>query len=163
MKISPGKRAALRGPCLGQHLCGVLHLLGGRGAGLRLQPVEIVGAFWAWLTAVQIARFSSFRTFTHDAILGGVVVAGLRRDAAPSDQVEACTATQPRCRRRPARSSLKFYLRSRVLYDCKFPVSGRARVTSREENAANALRDQSPYADGTAASAPRKTFAQAAW
>ena len=33
-----------------------------------------------------------------------------------------------------------------------------------EENAANALTDQSPYADGTvAASAPRKSFARAAW
>jgi YjbE family integral membrane protein len=33
-----------------------------------------------------------------------------------------------------------------------------------EENAANALMDQSPYTDGTvAASAPRKSFAQAAW
>jgi YjbE family integral membrane protein len=33
-----------------------------------------------------------------------------------------------------------------------------------EENAANALMDQSPYADGpVAASAPRKSFAQAAW
>ena len=33
--------------------------------------------------------------------------------------------------RRPARSCLKFYLRSRVLYDCKFPVSGRARTRVR--------------------------------
>src|SRR4249920_2949874 len=33
-----------------------------------------------------------------------------------------------------------------------------------EENAANALTDQSPYADGTvAASAPRKSFSRAAW
>jgi predicted tellurium resistance membrane protein TerC len=33
-----------------------------------------------------------------------------------------------------------------------------------EENAANALTDQRPHADGTvAASAPRKSFAQAAW
>jgi YjbE family integral membrane protein len=33
-----------------------------------------------------------------------------------------------------------------------------------EENAANALMDQSPYADGTVpASAPRKSFVQAAW
>ena len=33
-----------------------------------------------------------------------------------------------------------------------------------EDNAANALRDQNPHADGTvAASAPRKSFARAAW
>jgi hypothetical protein len=52
-------------------------------------------------------------------------------------------ATQPRCGRRPARSSLKFYLRSRVLYDFKFPVSGRARALRYENYRFSAGLDES--------------------
>ena len=37
------KRGHPGSPSLGRRLGGVLHALGGRGAGLRLQPVEIIG------------------------------------------------------------------------------------------------------------------------
>ena len=38
-------------------------------------------AVCAWLAAVKIDCLSSFRTFSHEGDIGGVVVAGLRRDA----------------------------------------------------------------------------------
>jgi len=63
------KRAApKRGPSLGQSLCGLLQVLGWRCVGLRLQPMQIIGGPCVWLAAVKIARLSSFRTFSHDAI-----------------------------------------------------------------------------------------------
>jgi hypothetical protein len=35
---------------------------------LRLQAVQIIGSLLRWLAAVKIARLSSFRTFSQDAI-----------------------------------------------------------------------------------------------
>ena len=53
----------MRGLSLGRCLGCLLQFLGWCRVGMRLQPVEEVGRFCAWLAAVKIARLSSFRTF----------------------------------------------------------------------------------------------------
>ena len=52
-----------------QSLRGLLHRIGGRGAGLRLQPIEIIGGLLRVAgSGEDRARLSFFRTCSHDAI-----------------------------------------------------------------------------------------------
>jgi hypothetical protein len=76
------KGAALsRGPSLGQCLSGLLQVLGCRCVGLRLQPMQIIGGLLHMAGGGEDRPLIVFQDFQPNLNIGGVVVAGLRRDA----------------------------------------------------------------------------------
>ena len=71
----PDKTKRQKRPC--RSLCGLLHVLGWRGAGLRFQSTEIIGR----LPRVAGGGEDRPPVVFQDFEPGGVVIAGFRRDA----------------------------------------------------------------------------------
>jgi len=76
------KEAALsRGLSLGLSLCRLLPVIGLHDAGLRLQPMQIVGDLLRMAGGGEDRALVVLQDFQPGRDIGGVVVAGFRRDA----------------------------------------------------------------------------------